>query len=278
MAEQGEHIYVTCFNSMMQCTIAGSPEALRKAERLIRSKGGRTTPLIKSAPFHCQLAKGAADDFLPILQECAFESLQLPVLSNKNALPYDSSTQLAEQLYSHMIHPVQWLSILEWMEAHMVTTIIDMGPQNILRNLAVQTLPNVTTYAFAQANDREKLLRELRTHKEDQANTINPYAEFLANCLSAAVSTPNANPDTLRYRNEVLPAYQELQGIYENVSSHDIEGNMTDIMQAMQNLSQILLNKQIAQEELDRILEELLSKTSISIPSGATTFFKNRGR
>ena len=76
----------------------------------------------------------------------------------------------------------------------------------------------------------------------------------------------------------MLPAYQELQGLYENVSSHDIEGHMTDVMQAMQNLSQILLNKQIAQEELDRILEELLSKTSISIPSGATTFFKNRGR
>jgi len=78
--------------------------------------------------------KPAADEFFEYLRSFDFTPLQIPVISNVSARPYDeaeSSHVLASQIHSC----VKWEASIQYMMAMGVTTFLEVGPGSVLTNM-----------------------------------------------------------------------------------------------------------------------------------------------
>jgi [acyl-carrier-protein] S-malonyltransferase len=72
-------------------------------------------------------------------------------------LPYESPSEIPEALTKQLYQPVLWDKSIEYLIKNDVCTIVEMGPQNVLKNLIQESKAGVKVYAFDEQFDRECL-------------------------------------------------------------------------------------------------------------------------
>ena len=113
-------IDIANYNTPKQTVIAGPQEAINKIIKQFDSQGIKITPLFVSAPFHSRYMKPAAEEFTTFLKDFTFSPLQIPVIANATAQPYEDG-QIKKILSEQIASSVQWIDTIRFLMGKGVT-------------------------------------------------------------------------------------------------------------------------------------------------------------
>ncbi|MGF9966591.1 ACP S-malonyltransferase [Bacillus rhizoplanae] len=245
-------------NSPQQVTISGYRDAVDLAASKLEQQYARVMKLNVSAPFHCPLMKPAADQFKEELKGYSYNKFLFPVLSNVTAHPYTDSTDIPEILARQMVQPVLWRDTMQFLHRNDISTVIDMGPQGVLKNLAVKNIPGITAFAYDNADDRDSV-RLWFMRPSAQGTTETCVRRFVTQCLAESVCTKNKNWNEEEYRNGVLIPFEKLQQIVSRYEQDNTLDEPEDAREALVLLKLIMNTKKVSEYEqsirIDRIVE-----------------------
>ena len=138
-------------NSESQVVLSGSPEAVRKVADNLKCK--RAIPLQVSGAFHSKFMTEASQSFAEELDQVTFQDAQVPVLSNVDPTPTLNGEILKDRLKKQMTTGVRWRETMHAMQNEGITTMIEIGPGNVLSGLAKRSMKGVLTSQISNASD-----------------------------------------------------------------------------------------------------------------------------
>ena len=138
-------------NSQSQVVLSGSPQAIKKVADNLKCK--RAIPLKVSGAFHSIFMNEASQSFAEELDKLTFRDAQVPVISNVDPTPSIKGEILKERLKKQMITGVRWRETMNVMQTEGITTMIEIGPGNVLSGLAKRSMKGVLTSQISNASD-----------------------------------------------------------------------------------------------------------------------------
>ncbi len=138
-------------NSESQVVLSGLPQAVRKVADNLKCK--RAIPLQVSGAFHSVFMTEASISFAEELDQLTFKDAQVPVLSNVDPTPTCNGEILRENLKKQMITGVRWRETMHVMHSEGITTMVEIGPGNVLSGLAKRSMKGVLTSQISNASD-----------------------------------------------------------------------------------------------------------------------------
>jgi [acyl-carrier-protein] S-malonyltransferase len=135
-AAQGEIVSPANFNSPGQIVIAGHAGAVARVIEIAKDRGFRKAMLLPvSAPFHCSLMAPAGERLGETLAGVPTASLEMPVVTNVEALPNKDEARIKELLVRQVSAPVLWEASVQQMVELGVERFIEIGPGKVLSGL-----------------------------------------------------------------------------------------------------------------------------------------------
>ncbi|KAL6059853.1 Malonyl CoA-acyl carrier protein transacylase [Balamuthia mandrillaris] len=171
IAEEASHAtsqvcQVANINSPTQVVLSGTTDAIEEAVMLSKKdeRFKKTVRVAKrlqvSAPFHCSLMKGAADELEAYIKSgsITFSRLTVPVISNVSArnisLKGDDEAEeekeeekITKMLVQQVTAPVRWSESVQWCRSEGATEFWELGPGKTLCGLVKQIDGGSTTLA-----------------------------------------------------------------------------------------------------------------------------------
>ena len=138
-------------NSDSQVVLSGAPQAVKKVADNLKCK--RAIPLQVSGAFHSIFMTEASESFAEELDQVTFRDARVPVLSNVDPTPTLKGEILKERLKKQMISGVRWRETMNVMKNEGITTMIEIGPGNVLSGLAKRSMKGVLTSQISNASD-----------------------------------------------------------------------------------------------------------------------------
>ena len=138
-------------NSESQVVLSGSPEAVSKVAENLKCK--RAIPLKVSGAFHSIFMTEASKRFAEELDQVTFKDAQVPVLSNVDPTPTLSGEILKDRLKKQMTKGVRWRETMDVMHKKGITTMVEIGPGNVLSGLAKRSMKGVLVSQISNASD-----------------------------------------------------------------------------------------------------------------------------
>jgi [acyl-carrier-protein] S-malonyltransferase len=138
-------------NSDSQVVLSGSPDAVRTVADNLKCK--RTIPLKVSGAFHSVFMTEASQSFAEELDQLTFRDAQVPVLSNVDPTPTLKGEILKDRLKKQMTTGVRWRETMNVMQNEGITTMVEIGPGNVLSGLAKRSMKGVLTSQISNASD-----------------------------------------------------------------------------------------------------------------------------
>jgi [acyl-carrier-protein] S-malonyltransferase len=138
-------------NSESQVVLSGSPEAVRKVADNLKCK--RAIPLQVSGAFHSKFMTEASQSFAEELDQVTFQDAQIPVLSNVDPTPAVNGDILKDRLKKQMTTGVRWRETMHKMQNEGITTMVEIGPGNVLSGLAKRSMKGVLTSQISNSSD-----------------------------------------------------------------------------------------------------------------------------
>ena len=113
-------------------------------------------PLAVSAPFHCEMLKGAGEKLAKELENVTFSDLQIPLITNVTADYVKSRDDIKPLLIQQVSSSVLWQKGIERMIADGVDIFIEVGPGKALSGFMKKinkemTILNVENMASLEA-------------------------------------------------------------------------------------------------------------------------------
>lgn len=139
--------YVACanYNCPGQIVISGELPALEAAGKILSEKGAkRVIPLKVSAPFHCDLLKGAGNKLSVEIDTIDIKDMEIPVYANVTGEKVNSTDEIKQLLVDQVSNTVKWTNTIKNMIADGVDTFIEIGPGKVLSGLIKKTDRSVT--------------------------------------------------------------------------------------------------------------------------------------
>jgi len=138
-------------NSESQVVLSGLPDAVAKVADTLKCK--RAIPLQVSGAFHSIFMTDASKSFAEELDQLTFKDAQVPVLSNVDPTPTVNGEILKERLKKQMTSGVRWRETMNFMKNEGITTMVEIGPGNVLSGLAKRSMKGVLTSQISNASD-----------------------------------------------------------------------------------------------------------------------------
>ena len=113
----------------------------------------RAIPLQVSGAFHSVFMTEASKSFAKELDQVTFQDAQVPVLSNVDPTPTVNGDILKERLKKQMTTGVRWRETMNVMQNEGITTMVEIGPGNVLSGLAKRSMKGVLTSQISNASD-----------------------------------------------------------------------------------------------------------------------------
>lgn len=151
LVQLNDGVVIANDNSSSQVVLSGIPQAVEKVTQELQCK--RAIPLQVSGAFHSPLMEEASTAFVKELDQVSFSEAIAPVISNSDPQPTTNGLLLKERLKKQMTTGVRWRESMEVMIAEGVTTIVEIGPGNVLSGLAKRSLKGITTNQIASSSD-----------------------------------------------------------------------------------------------------------------------------
>ena len=151
LIKETDDVSIANDNSEFQVVLSGSPEAVRKVADNLKCK--RAIPLKVSGAFHSIFMAEASKSFAEELDQLNFKDAQVPVISNVDPTPTQKGDILKERLKKQMTTGVRWRETMNVMQNEGITTMVEIGPGNVLSGLAKRSMRGVLTSQISNAHD-----------------------------------------------------------------------------------------------------------------------------
>ncbi len=136
-----EQVVLANDNHPGQVVISGDTGAVQALLAQIKVK--RAVPLPVSGAFHSPLMASAAQSFSQVLAPIAFQTAQVPVLSNVEPEATTDPEVIKSRLIAQMTGSVRWRETCLNLAALGVTEVIEVGPGNVLTGLVKRCTPEL---------------------------------------------------------------------------------------------------------------------------------------
>ncbi len=128
-------------NHSGQVVVSGSPAAVDQLLSSIKVK--RAVELKVGGAFHSPLMAAAAAEYKADLDEIAFQTAQVPVISNVEPSPETDPAILKDRLMQQMTGPVRWRETCLQFNELGIEKVMEVGPGKVLTGLAKRTCKGV---------------------------------------------------------------------------------------------------------------------------------------
>lgn len=130
-----DQLSIANYNSPAQIVIAGAKDQIEKAQSLFEDAGAKRYIILNvSAAFHSPFMENARGEFEGFLNDFQFSALEIPVISNVNAQPYQKE-DIAQNLVKQITHPVRWVASMQLLLSKGEIEIKEVGPGKVLTGL-----------------------------------------------------------------------------------------------------------------------------------------------
>jgi [acyl-carrier-protein] S-malonyltransferase len=134
-------------NSPDQLVLSGNADALREVVERLKGEGYKKAVFLNvSGPFHSPLMRPAAEKMRDELGRVSFSALEIPVVSNVDAIANDEADKVQDLLFRQMFSPVHWECSVRNMASLGVEVFLEVGPQKVLTNLVKRITPDIPCY------------------------------------------------------------------------------------------------------------------------------------
>ena len=161
-AGQGDVCAAANDNAPGQVVVSGTRAAVERAIDIAKARGARRAMLLPvSAPFHCMLMAPAAEVMADALAAIDIEKPAVPIVVNVLAEPLEDPAQIRQRLVEQVTGAVRWRESVEWMAAHGVTRLVEIGAGKVLSGMARRISPELTGMAAGTPDDITKVAEAL---------------------------------------------------------------------------------------------------------------------
>ena len=161
-AGQGDVCAAANDNAPGQVVVSGTKAAVERAIDIARARGARRAMLLPvSAPFHCMLMAPAAEAMADALAAIDIEKPAVPIVVNVLAEALEDPAQIRQRLVEQVTGAVRWRGSVEWMAAHGVTRLVEIGAGKVLSGLTRRISPELTGMAAGTPDDIAKAAEAL---------------------------------------------------------------------------------------------------------------------
>ncbi|MCZ2158194.1 ACP S-malonyltransferase [Bartonella sp. 220] len=145
-----------------QIVISGEAKAVETAVELASKKGAKRALLLSvSAPFHSSLMQPAADAMKKALLTVNKKAPIVPLIANVSVTPESDPERIAMLLVEQVTGRVRWRETIEWISAHGVDTLFEVGSGKVLTGLARRINKDVEALTIGTAEEIETALQML---------------------------------------------------------------------------------------------------------------------
>ncbi len=151
-------------NTKEQIVITGEKEAVARAAQMVKERTGRAISLKVSGAWHCELMRGAVDEFKRFMEGVSFSEPQSTVLFNATAKKEDDPVKIKSIMADQLVSPVRWYDIMRAMLKAGIDTFVEVGPKNVLTGLLKKIVSDdgkVDTYHVQDVRSLETYLRDV---------------------------------------------------------------------------------------------------------------------
>jgi len=146
--------YVANDNSIGQVVVSGNINDLNKFSEELKKNKIKNIKLPVSAPFHCELMRGATEKMRAEITKAEFKKPEINIISNVTAQQTNDPNEIKRLLIEQIEKPVRWREIVINMIDSKVENFIEIGPGKVLSGLVKRINSNVK---LIQINDLEDL-------------------------------------------------------------------------------------------------------------------------
>lgn len=259
MMKEGREVWLSCYNSPTQTAVSGDANAVMELENCLVEHGGQITPLLASAPFHCNLMQPMVDNLKERLSSLQFGFFKYPVVTNRDAQPMAHPDKVANNLALHLTSPVQWEKTMQYFKHKGVTLAIEMGAKNVLTNMVKANVQGIEALCYGSKEDRKKLEQILSAYPSLKKH----IPTIITRCLAVAVATPNRNWDNEEHREYVVKPYRKIQEIQDRVEETGSKPTLAQMKEALDLLKVILKTKKVSIQEQTCWFHQIIDETGM---------------
>lgn len=152
-------VWVANFNAPGQVVIAGSAAGVASASTHAKELGAKKVmPLQVSGAFHTPFMTAARDRLRSAIALASPRDIEVPVISNVDALAHSLGDEWSSLLSAQLSSPVRWKHCLLTLAEAGVMDFVELGPGGVLTGMAKRTIDNARTISVATPEELDKLI------------------------------------------------------------------------------------------------------------------------
>ena len=155
-------LYPVNYNSDGQVSVAGDKEQIKAMAEDVKAERGLAKILDVSGAFHSPYMNQAAEDFAVFLESAEIGEVNIPVYSNRTALPYEGDYK--QLLVEQIINPVYWKKLVRNMIDEGVDTFIELGPGKALTSMITRISKDVKMYRVSDMETLQKTVEGVKNN------------------------------------------------------------------------------------------------------------------
>jgi len=162
-------VWVANYNADGQVVIAGSQEALARAGAIAKELGAkRALPLPVGGAFHTPYMASARARLRKALAAASFSDPKFPIVANVDGTTHRDGNEWADLCSAQLCSPVRWRQSVEHLVELGTTSLIEVGPGNVLTGLAKRISPKTKAHSVATPDDLDRLVEALAAPPESK--------------------------------------------------------------------------------------------------------------
>lgn len=124
------------YNTPVQTVISGTAAGVEKALELAKEQNAkRLIPLTVGGAFHSPLVAKAEEWLDKEMSRMNFSDVEIPIISNVDALSHSSADKIKENLCRQVSSSVMWLDSVRYLIDNGVDIFIEFGPGKVLSGM-----------------------------------------------------------------------------------------------------------------------------------------------
>lgn len=132
----GKELYIANLNCPGQVVVSVAADKKDDVAQMLTDKGfKRVIALEVSGGFHSPFMKEAEENLAKVVEATPFSDVEIPVISNIDALPYKDAATLKKNLIAQLTGSVLWAKSVEFMKDKGVTNFYEVGPNKVLKGI-----------------------------------------------------------------------------------------------------------------------------------------------
>ena len=155
-------VSISAYNSPNQFVVAGSAEGLRILDKKVQRYYGevipfKMIPMKSDAPYHTKRMNFLRRKLHDILNTICFKTPQQKIYSSVTNTIIDSAKKAKQILLQQLTSPVLWLQVIKALISEKIELFIDIGPNDIMKNLIQDMSGIAKVFAYDNSIDRASL-------------------------------------------------------------------------------------------------------------------------